>query len=750
MSLLSLKNIGKIYVSEGTVSVGIRGVNLSFERGEFVAVTGKSGSGKSTLLNIISGMDSYEEGELYIEDEPTSHYMQPDWEEYREKYISFIFQDYNIIESFTVLENVELALMHIENKHERRARAMELIRRVGLTSHAKQKGSRLSGGQKQRTVIARALAKDSPILLADEPTGNLDSETSREIVKLLHEVAKDKLLIVVTHNFDEVAEYATRQIRIFDSAVEFDHTIRPSAIKEETPAPVLPSTSSKRSDRVRRDLGNGMTLGVSIFRAKPRLSVFLCLLLLVSTLGVFFITAFCADSATILRHPYMFRHIDGRLVLASCEGQTLTEEEIGKLASSLGAKKYLRYDLLLDADGYAELFSEGEWAEAVSFHYAYGENYGAPDMGRYPTAVNEVLLYLPISYRPDVGLTRILTDQVKIGGAAFHVTGVKYYYDNNQNPKLLFSEEGFRTMTALHYARHYVHPQISVEVTAQNGEHLKTFSYSELVPSFAIAEDRIYIPAEEYRYFISKSDIPLSTTVTVELYGSYDTEAGGDVNKIFTDAQRLTSQPEPGMDLEELRWAVVVGDETVRDMAETLLERSYTQASLFFNSDKEAHRAAEKLRDMGYVAVPSDTTYEPNVWENFFDVFAAGLVLTVWSITVIFIFVFFKLCSGRAFSAFRSDMAIMRSMGIPVRVIRIGMYVRMLLSLIPAIVGLALTALFVFTVPLLNSLFCFLYAWQYAAILLGVLAASLYVTHKQIRKLFDASVKKALKGGRAA
>ena len=188
MALLTLKDIGKIYVSEGSVSVGIRGVNLSFNKGEFVAVTGKSGSGKSTLLNVISGMDTYEEGELFIEDQPTSHYMQQDWEEYREKYISFIFQDYNIIESFTVLQNVELALMHIDDKKERRKRAMELLRRVGMTSHIRQKGSKLSGGQKQRTVIARALAKDSPIILADEPTGNLDAATSAEIIELLTDV----------------------------------------------------------------------------------------------------------------------------------------------------------------------------------------------------------------------------------------------------------------------------------------------------------------------------------------------------------------------------------------------------------------------------------------------------------------------------------------------------------------------------------------------------------------------------------
>ena len=118
MSFISLRDIGKIYVSDGSVAVGIRGVNLDFDIGEFVAVTGKSGSGKTTLLNILSGMDTYEEGQLYIHGEETAHYSQADWEIYRQKYVSFIFQDYNILESFTVLQNVELALSHIESKKE--------------------------------------------------------------------------------------------------------------------------------------------------------------------------------------------------------------------------------------------------------------------------------------------------------------------------------------------------------------------------------------------------------------------------------------------------------------------------------------------------------------------------------------------------------------------------------------------------------------------------------------------------------
>ena len=388
MSFLELKDIGKIYVNAGNVTVGIRGVNLNFEKGEFVAVTGKSGSGKSTFLNVISGMDTYEEGELLIENEPTSHFLQPDWEKYRSEYISFIFQDYNIIESFTVLQNVELALMHIEDKKERRKRALELIDRVGMTSHIKHKGSKLSGGQKQRTVIARALAKDSPIILADEPTGNLDSATSAEIIKLLGEVSKDKLLIVVTHNYDEVADHATRHIRFFDGAVESDTVLR---------LPTLTATENKKAEKKnkivnekKKDVKDGFTLGNAIFTSRPKLSFFLCLLLLIGSLGIFASTASFGDVSSLFQREKMFTDIEGRVVVTKRNGEIITEDELQQIATEYGAKNVLHYDLLLDMgddnyfkfldeeDGYYE---DGYYNRGVFLSCTYNENFGDDIIG---------------------------------------------------------------------------------------------------------------------------------------------------------------------------------------------------------------------------------------------------------------------------------------------------------------------------------------------------------------------------------
>ena len=225
--MLKLQNVSKYYTGNDVVALGLRKVNLEFNLGEFVAVTGESGSGKSTLLNVISGLDSYEDGEMYVNGEETSYFSIEEWEAFRRQYIGFVFQSYNIIDSYSVLENVMIALtIQGYDKDTRKERALKLIDQVGLSTHIHHKASKLSGGQKQRCVIARALAKDCPIIVADEPTGNLDSESGRNILSLLKEISKNKLVIVVTHSYEQVAEYATRKIRLFDGEVVEDKEVK--------------------------------------------------------------------------------------------------------------------------------------------------------------------------------------------------------------------------------------------------------------------------------------------------------------------------------------------------------------------------------------------------------------------------------------------------------------------------------------------------------------------------------------------
>ena len=227
MSLLKLVNVSKFYHNKKNVSTGFNKINLSLDQGEFVVITGESGSGKSTLLNVISGLDSYEEGELYINGEETSHYTEKDYEDYRRKYIGNIFQNFNLVNSYTVYQNIELVLLlNGEKKRDIKKKILEVIDLVKLTKFKNTKASKLSGGQKQRVAIARALVKNTPIIVADEPTGNIDIASAKEITKLLYEISKNKLVVVVTHNYEQFAEYATRQIVMHDGRIMVDKKLK--------------------------------------------------------------------------------------------------------------------------------------------------------------------------------------------------------------------------------------------------------------------------------------------------------------------------------------------------------------------------------------------------------------------------------------------------------------------------------------------------------------------------------------------
>ena len=742
MALLTLKNIGKIYVSEGNVAVGIRGVNLTFDRGEFVAVTGKSGSGKSTLLSVISGMDTYEEGDLLIEGKSTAHYTQPDWEEYRQKYISFIFQDYNIIESFTVLQNVELALMHITDPRERRRRAMELIRRVGLSDRVRQKGSKLSGGQKQRTVIARALAKDSPIILADEPTGNLDSATGKEIIELLREVSKDKLVIVVTHNFEQVEYCATRHIRVYDGAIESDHVISAPSVSPASAAPA-PISAQKGVTAWH----GGRILGRSMFASRPKLTAFMCLLMAVGMLGLFFATSMF-DSMNDLFEPHrMFRHVDGRVIFTRRDGAPMTDEEVRQAAETYGAKTSLHYDRLIDSGNV--YVTENGVNKSVLVRFTYGEKADGKVYGRYPEAADEVLLCLPIYMKPAYGTNpealgkRLEPDYSKRYGN-FRVVGVSYYYDNTKDGKAIFSESGYNAMLGAKTLLDQ-NSKISATVTGTDGKEV-----------LCSIED-IRVDSSYSGFAIAGKNLKAETIGSVTLQAAYyvynyiSADSYGEKERVQTwtldTAQMKLGGSAPYSDPNS--YTLTIGGDLAASLAAEYLSLSYRQASLFFENDRAAEKAAEKMCGDGFIAVTSDTAYSPDPSETILSTVLAIFTLFEWVLVVLFLAFFINLCSSRTIGTFRGDLAIMRSMGIPVKVIRVAMYVRMLLSLIPACVLLAVCSVLVYTIPQANAIFPYLHLWQYLFLAVGMLLITLRVTHKQIRRLFGQSVKKALKGGNA-
>ena len=221
--MLQLRNIRKAYTTGSFTQTALDDVSISFRDSEFVAILGPSGSGKTTLLNIIGGLDHYDMGDLVIDGISTKEYKDRDWDTFRNNRIGFVFQAYNLIPHQTILANVELALtLSGVSRAERRTRALDALRKVGLGDHVDKKPSQLSGGQMQRVAIARALINDPEILLADEPTGALDSKTSVQIMDLLTEIANDRLVIMVTHNPELAEQYATRIVNLADGVIRSD------------------------------------------------------------------------------------------------------------------------------------------------------------------------------------------------------------------------------------------------------------------------------------------------------------------------------------------------------------------------------------------------------------------------------------------------------------------------------------------------------------------------------------------------
>ena len=218
--MLELKNIKKSYTVGEVKQEVLKGIDIKFRNSEFTSILGSSGSGKTTLLNIIGGLDKYDSGDLIIDGVSTKEYLDRDWDSYRNYRVGFIFQSYNLIMHQSVLANVEIALtLTGVSKSERRKKAVDALTRVGLADHINKRPNQLSGGQMQRVAIARALVNDPEIILADEPTGALDSKTSVQIMDLLKEIAGDKLVIMVTHNPELAKEYSTRIIELKDGKI---------------------------------------------------------------------------------------------------------------------------------------------------------------------------------------------------------------------------------------------------------------------------------------------------------------------------------------------------------------------------------------------------------------------------------------------------------------------------------------------------------------------------------------------------
>jgi len=340
--MINLTNLSKHYIDGTKVITALDSISLRADVNEFIAITGASGSGKSTLLNILSGNDRATAGEFFLDGRDTDAFDDEDWVNLRKNQISMVYQDYRLIEEYTVRENIELALSLVNNSnaslHER---ADELIKTVGLENESDRQAKLLSGGQKQRVSIARALANDPMVILADEPTANLDEKNAAEIVKLLKSISTNKLLIVVTHNFDIFKDTVSRHISLSDGKITEDETFKSSkpAIKKEQPAK---SSVKNRGYAFLRHNKNGVRLFFSL----------LFVTIITLTIFSFSLNSITVSSGYYTETPFFSNLDEDRYILTKVNGSTFSDSDIELLLKDSNTYDVIKSDPVLDYEAY--------------------------------------------------------------------------------------------------------------------------------------------------------------------------------------------------------------------------------------------------------------------------------------------------------------------------------------------------------------------------------------------------------------
>ena len=322
--MLEIKNIKKSYKTGNFVQHALNDIDLKFRKKEFVAILGPSGSGKTTLLNIIGGLDRYDNGDLIIKGKSTKKFKDKDWDAYRNKSVGFVFQNYNLINHISVLDNIEMGMtLSGKSSRIRKKKALELLKKVGLEEHSHKKPNQLSGGQMQRVAIARALANDPEIILADEPTGALDTKTSKQIMDLIKSIADDKLVIMVTHNPDLANEYADRIISMKDGKI----------VDDSNPLVDNDEKEEYKLKRTKMSFFTALHLSLNNIKTKKGRTI---LTAFASSIGIIGIALILALSNGFQNQIVIFEHqvSDAMPVVISATKQNITAESMSSLISS--------------------------------------------------------------------------------------------------------------------------------------------------------------------------------------------------------------------------------------------------------------------------------------------------------------------------------------------------------------------------------------------------------------------------------
>ena len=780
--MIELRRVSKFYSNRDTVSTGFSKLDLTLDMGEFVAITGESGSGKSTLLNVISGLDTYEEGEMFVGGEDTSGFRPVDYERYRKQYIGNIFQDFNLVNSYTVYQNVELSMLLCGiDKETCKKKIPELLELVGMTKYTRTRASRLSGGQKQRVAIARALAKDAPIIVADEPTGNLDSKSAAIVMEALHKISREKLVVIVTHNYDQVEPYVSRKITMHDGRIIEDTRIREP--ENEQPAGEQ-GRAGKHSENFeikggKQPSGN-MTRGTRMMlgvRNTFNLPAKFILLLLVymfaaaAVLGGYLSTRSSLHETDLLGYnPYFSYTAPDRIVVAREDRTPITREDINKLKSTTGVKKVIQNDIGLDNS----IGLETDQADIRGAVYNLSES-GLTEKklfaGTMPEGDNDVVCQFDTAYAQSS--KELKADPSKILGSEFYcyrfnsddparpvpqklrVTGI-LFVDSSKSKN---SQINMETGNSRIYVSDNLASQLNMNKIAMasditldyNGMKVKT-SAGQGIP--VIISDRVpagkaYISQDQLSYFAKEpgSDIPAESSVIgkpLNLTAKnmfFQKDVSLTVGKIYTEKTIESVLGYKKDDYPSYSQSVFVNSADYNN----LFSNGNYQVSVIVKNELDAGNVAHLLRKDGYKVIPLKDARSDYTGGFSFVI----KLMTMGGFIIEMVVMFFILYAVvrlimKSRNSYYSTLRILgATRGDTAMILRIELVLMMIIASAVDMLGLMLVKHGVIHSSTISGLIAFLTVKDYLLLFAGLLLMSILIAARYSAKLFRKSAMSA-------
>ena len=737
-NIIKLKNVSKFYYNKGIIATGFTRINLEFKIGEFVAITGESGSGKSTLLNVISGLDTYEEGEMYINGKETSHYNEKDFENYRRQYIGNIFQNFNLVNSYTVYQNIELVLLLNGNsKKEIKDKVLQLIKDVDLHKFRNTLASKLSGGQKQRVAIARALAKDTPIILADEPTGNLDSTSAKEIIKLLSIISKDKLVIIVTHNYEQVEKYVTRKIKMHDGKILEDKTILPT---KENLKPKIPNCSNI-------NLTSKLRLGIrNTFNIIPKFLLILAVYLfitvaLTSEYSAFKKQEFIAETSG---YNYLFQNLeDNRIIIKKQDNTPFNTNDYKSISTINNIDTIVENDLLLDNT--VNLVNDNFWIYATVNNINNLE--GNIDKGRMPTNDEEVIIVgniddYYIGYMADELLNKELSLQDIYTGEInndikLKVVGIQYsdtidYYSNNQ----IYVNNTIIEKLTYQINQQYSHINILFQDKYYNSNYYNNFF--KISPHSKINKGEAYI-SNDLNYLCPNNNC-LNQKINIELENIYYKD-----NLNLTVSKTYNKQNLKTLlnieDYESNNGVIFINP----DDYNSLFNKSTYQSSIFVKDVKLIDETVNLLNEKGYNTLKIKDTLIQDGTTQLIKIM--GTVVTIALVIVLFFISYFVI---RVILKSRNIyFATIRMLGATKKISKQLLIIELLtvsnIAYFSFIIIIYLNYLNIFNIEFINTIINYLTLKDYLILYSILIIMSYLISTKFSKKLFKESTMKTIK-----